>query len=124
MKTLPLFVLLLCLPHLAEAQVDFSMLDDVYPGEDQGWLPTLYAPYQAETVQWEFPLFPNEADMIRSRVIIQSGPLSIIFNNYRSDYAALGKGEYPLMQRPQEDYMHVLFKIQVDPNQQKGECLP
>lgn len=127
MKTFHLLVLLLCLPHLVEAQVDFSMLEQEYPGPDQGWLPTLIVPYSSETVTWEFPLYSADAGMTGPRVFIQSGPLILVLDpvdRKETDNASLGKGEYPFMQRFKEDYMQILSEGQMDTKQQKSRCVP
>lgn len=127
MKTFLLLVLLLCLPHLVEAQVDFTMLEQEYPGPDQGWLPTLIVPYSSETVTWEFPLYSKDAGMTGPRVFIQSGPLILILDpddRRGADNASLGEGEYPFMQRFKEDYMQILSEIKMDTKQQESGRLP
>ncbi len=99
MKAFLLLVLLLCFPHQAEAQVDFSLLEQEYPGPDQGWLPTLIVPYPSETVNWEFPLFPSDAGRTGPRVFIQSGPLTIIFDEKGEGQCLIGKKEILILQR-------------------------
>lgn len=73
-------VLLLCFIGRAEAQVDYDMLENDYPGPDLGWLPLVFYPPPPETVQLEIPLIPGDHAELPPRVIIYSGPVTIIFN--------------------------------------------
>lgn len=73
-------VLLLCFIGRAEAQVDYDMLENDYPGPDLGWLPLVFYPPPPETVQLEIPLILGDHTELPPRVIIHSGPVTIIFN--------------------------------------------
>lgn len=80
LRTVISLVLLLCLICMAEAQVNYEMLENDYPGPDLGWLPLVFYPPPPETVQLEIPLIPGDHAELPPRVIIHSGPVTIIFN--------------------------------------------